>query len=356
MLDRGEVRDRAAHADERSRASGRPSRRAEVGGDRVERRAQRLVGDGAVEAEALGEARRADVEAEALVDLLPVAERELRAAAAGVEDDERAAAEPQPGLDGEVGEPRLLLAADHLDLDAGALAHGVDEHGAVGRDAAARPCRRPRSPRPRCAGLVGHRRDRVDGPLDRLVRERAGLVEAFAEPGDLGAVDDRRPLAVGLPLADVELDRVRADVDDREAPRSEPDERLEPAGHAHVPPRAEAELADRRDHASRDPPTRPRSFGALLARCESRRPPPCSRRRCSGRAACARRPQAGRRSAPTSSSISCSSVYSLRDSGGPSTPSAASTAATSSCAEREGRLQDRLPLLEPVGVDGSGAA
>ena len=47
------------------------------------------------------------------------------------------------------------------------------------------------------------------------------VVEPFAEPRDLGAVDDRAPLAVRGALADVELDRVRADVDDRVAPRAE---------------------------------------------------------------------------------------------------------------------------------------
>ena len=120
-------------------------------------------------------------EAEALVDLLPVPERELRASAAGVEHDERAAAEPQPGLDGEEREPCLLVTADHLDLDTGALAHGIDESGAVGSDA--EPGRADRGDRldPVAAGLVGHRRDRGDRPLDRLVREprsRRGLRRA----------------------------------------------------------------------------------------------------------------------------------------------------------------------------------
>ena len=50
---------------------------------------------------------------------------------------------------------------------------------------------------------------------------RPVVVEAFAEARDLGAVDDRLPVAVRLPFADVELDGVRADVDDRVALRPE---------------------------------------------------------------------------------------------------------------------------------------
>ena len=44
----------------------------------------------------------------------------------------------------------------------------------------------------------------------------------------------------------MELDGVRADVDDREALRPEPDERLQPAWEAHVPARGQAELGHRR--------------------------------------------------------------------------------------------------------------
>ena len=97
-----------------------------------------------------------------------------------------------------------------------ALAHGVDELGAVGRDPQpGRPDRgdrldpvraAPRRPSPAIASTV-----RSIGSS----AEAAGLVETFAEPRDLGAVDDRPPLAVGRALADVELDGVRADVDDR---------------------------------------------------------------------------------------------------------------------------------------------
>ena len=55
--DGGEVRDGAAHADERVRPRP-PVEPREVGRDRLERRGERLVGDDAVEAEALGDTAR----------------------------------------------------------------------------------------------------------------------------------------------------------------------------------------------------------------------------------------------------------------------------------------------------------
>ena len=50
---------------------------------------------------------------------------------------------------------------------------------------------------PSCRASCDHGRDRSGRPLHRLLAERARRVEALAEPRDLGAVDDRAPLAVG---------------------------------------------------------------------------------------------------------------------------------------------------------------
>jgi hypothetical protein len=80
---------------------------------------------------------------------------------------------------------------------------------------------------------------------------RPVALQVLAEPSDVRAIDDRPPPAVRGALADVELDRVRADVDHRVAPRGEPRERLELGGNAHVVGRDQAELAHRRDHAIR---------------------------------------------------------------------------------------------------------
>src|SRR5262249_16423599 len=84
----------------------------EVARERVQRGFEPLVGDDAVEAEPLREPRRADADAELLLDAPAVPERELRAAAARVEHDERAGHVAERGLDREVGDPRLLVARD----------------------------------------------------------------------------------------------------------------------------------------------------------------------------------------------------------------------------------------------------
>src|SRR5262249_35023422 len=160
------------------------------------------------EAEALGEARGADVHAEALFDLAPATERELRAAAAGVEHDERARRVAEIRGRSEIREPSFLLAGDDLDLDAGVVAHGLEEVRAVGGDPQARGPDRGDLVDAVALRLVDHRPDRGGGPLHRLLAQPARPVEALAEPRHLGAVRDRRPRAVRAPLADVELDRV----------------------------------------------------------------------------------------------------------------------------------------------------
>jgi hypothetical protein len=89
VLDGGEVRDRAAHADDA--LDGEPIiQPREIGRHRVERSRERGFIDEPIEAEPLHVAHRADVEAEPLLDVRPAADRELGAAAARVEDDDRA--------------------------------------------------------------------------------------------------------------------------------------------------------------------------------------------------------------------------------------------------------------------------
>ena len=98
-----------------------------------------------------------------------MAERELGAAAAGVEDDERAAAEPEPGHCGEVGEAGLLLAGDDLDPDAAAGLDGVDELRAVRRDAQPGGAdRRDRVGAGAASPRSAMRRDRLHRPPHRL--------------------------------------------------------------------------------------------------------------------------------------------------------------------------------------------
>ena len=108
-------------------------------------------------------------------------------------------------------------------------------------------------------GLVDHARDGRRRALDRLVEMAPVSLEALAEPGDLGAVDDRRPVSVAAVLADVELDRVGAEVDDRAGARLEPEERFEAGGVVDVRARSETEAGDRRQRPAQGPLTRPRS-------------------------------------------------------------------------------------------------
>src|SRR4029453_11554519 len=77
--------------------------------NRLPRGRERLPVALPIEAEALGVAHRADLDAEALLDMIAVSERELRAAAAGVEDDDRLVADADAPLARPVRGPALLL-------------------------------------------------------------------------------------------------------------------------------------------------------------------------------------------------------------------------------------------------------
>ena len=127
----------------------------------------------------------------------------------------------------------------------------VDELGAVGREPQSGGADRDDRLDVVARRFLGHAGDRLRRALDRVVAEPARALQVLSEPSDVRAIDDRPPPAVRGALADVELDRVRADVDHRVAPRGEPRERLELAGNAHVVGRDQAELAHRRDHAIR---------------------------------------------------------------------------------------------------------
>ena len=93
--------------------------------------------------------------------------------------------------------------------------------------------------------------------------------QALAEPRHLGAVGDRPPAPSVRALADVELDRVRADVDHGEADGTEADQRLEPARHADVRAVGELELAHARRARRAGPPTRRRASASSGRRAVS---------------------------------------------------------------------------------------
>ena len=149
-----------------------------------------------VEAEALGEPHRADVDAEPLVDTVAVAERELGAAAAGVEDDERArrpGRAPESPRGRRAGPPPRRRSPRSRRRCAPGPRRGTRRRcgrdpqpgRAHGRDRPT-PFRRASSAIAAIASIV-----RSIGPAS----SRPSL-EPLAEPRDLGAVDDRPPRAV----------------------------------------------------------------------------------------------------------------------------------------------------------------
>ena len=145
VADGRHVRDRPAHPDQG--IGMRPSvELCEVGRDRRQRLVEHVGRDRAVQPEALGVADRPDIDAEPLVHAVPRPERELAAAATGVEHHERAPRETDPLLDREVGQAALLLARDDLDGHPGAALDLRDDRVAVPRRSAAPRSRRPRWP------------------------------------------------------------------------------------------------------------------------------------------------------------------------------------------------------------------
>ena len=95
---------------------------------------------------------------------------------------------------------------------------------------------------PCCLRLVDHARDRGDRALERGVADHALLREPLAEARQLRAVDDGAPAPREVALADVELDRIGAGVDDRVAFRLVVDQGRQRAGIAGVRVAAQAEF------------------------------------------------------------------------------------------------------------------
>src|SRR6478672_4156245 len=246
VLDGRDVRHAAAHPDDgvRLRAPVEPR---QVGADRGQRLVHDLVPDRAVQAELVRIADGADVHAESLVDPGALAEGELRAAPARVEDDRRAVAGAEARDGSEIGEPALVLAGDHVDRDSG---RGLDrrEHVAgVARHP--QPGRADRDDRDRVVALrfVDHPGDGGHGPLDRGWRDRTRLLDPFAQPAHIRSVGDGAE-ARAVALGDVELHRVRPDIDHRVALGTIADEGDEALRIARVQVARQAGLADGLEH------------------------------------------------------------------------------------------------------------
>jgi hypothetical protein len=106
-----------------------------------------------------------------------MAERELRAAATGVERHDRPVAETDAGGDREVGQPALVLPGDDVEGQPGASTNGLDDLVPV----ASHPdsCRGDErdGPSVEAASLVRHHADRMRGPLERFGADHPGRLE-----------------------------------------------------------------------------------------------------------------------------------------------------------------------------------
>ena len=154
---------------------------------------RRVVSGGTAlgEPERLRVTHRTDGLAEAFVDPPFGPERELAAATAGVEDDERAAVLVGTCTDALIGEPAFLVPGDDLDRDAGSTADRVET--AVPLLAARRPAV-PTATIARTPAAVASSTIAAIASASALGvrRDVAALGEAFAEAGDLGTVGQRR--------------------------------------------------------------------------------------------------------------------------------------------------------------------
>ena len=125
------------------------------------------VGDRAVEAERLEQAHRADRQRVAAPHRA-LAQVDLEAAAAEVEDRARRWPSAERLRDGLADKPRFFLALDHLELDAGLVIEAVEQHVAVASRCGPRWSR----PRDRCSRRGG----RSAGGSARTPRPPASIV------------------------------------------------------------------------------------------------------------------------------------------------------------------------------------
>ena len=167
---------------------------------------------------------------------------------AGVEHHPRSRCR-EPGCRRQVGEPSLLLPGDDLDRRRRSAPAPGRRTPRCWSPSAGPPYRPRRSPRPAAA--------RPHPPSPPRLRSSARIGSGSSRPDRSRPSPSRvisarsasvRPAAVRPSLADVELHRVGADVDDREPLDAEARQRLQPSRVVHVRPHGQPELAHRRDH------------------------------------------------------------------------------------------------------------
>ena len=145
----------------------------------------------------------------------PCAQNQFRAAAADVEDEQQGVGgqvQAVVGADGGVGELRLAVAGDDLDVHPGLCFGLCDEVRAVGGVAqGARACRQDPFA-PLRAGGLGEALNGVQRSAHGRVAQTLGGVHAFAQARDFGVFGDDGQRAVFGHVGDGHLGGVGADV------------------------------------------------------------------------------------------------------------------------------------------------
>ena len=135
-------------------------------------------------------------QAEPLVHARAMTERELRAAATGIEHDDGRIEAADARHRRQVGEPTLLFAGDHPDGDPGLRLDVLEDGRLVSRGAKAGGPDRDDRDGALAARFLDHARDGCRRPLQGLGRDVAVGVQTLTEPGDLGPIDDDAPSVV----------------------------------------------------------------------------------------------------------------------------------------------------------------
>ena len=222
---RGQVPHRAADPGQPP-ALGQPLRAPELLRQMRPQRLELLALDLVAGQEALGHAHRAERPRAHVQRLAPSHLAELQRAAAEVERD--AVVERRRVDRREIAVARLLLGREHLDLETRALARRRQEVLLVGRVADRRGGDRAHVVDPGGAAEVREQLDRLQRALHRLRLQLARRVEPRAHAHRLVDLVGPAPPAVAAVLAPREHDqaeRVRPEVDHRQAPVAHASER-----------------------------------------------------------------------------------------------------------------------------------
>ena len=150
------------------------------------------------------------------VGVLVDAAGQLERAAADVEDQQLPRAPAEPPADGEEGQPGLLLAGEHLQVDAGALADPVEDLQAVRRLADGRGDQRQQLVDALLLRLVAGLLHRLEQRLLPRLRQHVVGPDVLGEPQHRPVVVHRRGVRAAVGVHHEQVHGVRSDVQNPE--------------------------------------------------------------------------------------------------------------------------------------------